>query len=161
MRSFAIATTLLASLAAVPAMAQPGPGHFRHGGGPLLEGVTLSDAQQNKVDALRQAGRTQNRATFEQLRAVHEQIDAALLGSGSVTEATLAPLLQQQEALQDRLEQARLTEQLAIRNILTPDQLGTAAATHAKLASLHDQEHALMARNATGGGASVPPPPAD
>ena len=126
----------------VAARAQPGPGGWHHGGG-LLDGIALTDDQKSKLHALMQAGRADTRALREQMRAIHEKIDATLLSPGSVTEATLAPMVQQQEALMQQMDAKHMSDEIAIRNLLTADQIAKASATHAQIAALHDQEHAL------------------
>ncbi len=142
-----------------PAMAQHGggagggPGGWHHGS-PLLEGVTLTDDQKTKVHALMKAEHGPG-SLFSQLRAVHEQIDDAVLGSGTVSEASLQPLAQQETALMQQLEAQRISNELAIRNMLTPAQLATASSTHAQMQALHQQERALMKAN------DMAPPPAD
>ncbi len=138
-----------------PAMAQRGggPGGWHHGS-PLLEGVTLTDDQRTKMHALMKAEHGPG-SLFAQLRAVHEQIDNAVLGSGTVSEASLQPLVQQETALMQQLEAQRISNELAIRNMLTPAQLATASSTHAQMEALHQQEHALMKAN------DMAPPPGD
>lgn len=137
-----------------PAHAQRGPGGWHHD--PLLEGVTLTSAQQTQVAALRKSNWQADRTLFDQLHAIQEKIDAALLASGTVTEASVAPLLQQKEAVQQQLDAARLAEQVAVRNLLTDAQVSAASANHAQMESLHAQERALHAQ---GQGPDAPPPP--
>ncbi|MCQ8277410.1 Spy/CpxP family protein refolding chaperone [Acetobacteraceae bacterium KSS8] len=129
------------------AHAQHGPGFWRHD--PLLAGVTLTDAQQQKIDALNKSDRHANKSLFQQVRAIDKKIDAALLTPGPVSEANLAPLVQQKAALMAQLDSARLSQEIAVRNLLTDDQLAIAAATRAKLDSLREQERALHAASAT------------
>lgn len=143
----AIAIAGLTAATVPAAVAQPGPGGWHHGS-VLLDGVTLTDSQTTRLHALMQAGRADSQSLRDQIRTVHEQIDTALLSSGTVTEATLAPLLLQQEALAQQLDAKRLSSQVAIRNLLTPDQMAAAASMHAKLVSLHEQEHALRQQDA-------------
>jgi homoserine dehydrogenase len=78
------------------------------------------------------------------MHAVHEQITTLLLGSGTVTEDQLAPLLRQEDQLRAQEEKTRMAEVLAIRNMLTPEQLAQAASVHAQMEALHQQEKALM-----------------
>ncbi len=152
---FALATTGALGAGLAPAMAQHGggPGGWHHGS-PLLEGVTLTDDQKSKLHALMKSEHGPN-SLFAQLRAAHEQIDSAILGSGTVSEASLQPLVQQEVSLMQQVEAQRVSNELAIRNMLTPAQLATASSTHAQMEALHQQEHALMK---TG---DVVPPPAD
>lgn len=150
-------------MASVAAQAQPGPGF--HGGfhhESLLEGVTLTDAQQTQVHALRKASWQATRPIMQQLHAVQEQIDSALLSSGTVTEANLAPLVQQKESLMQQLDAQHVSEQIAVRNLLTADQIAQASTSHAKLEALHAQEMTLRRQNAPAGApAGVPPADAE
>jgi Spy/CpxP family protein refolding chaperone len=81
---------------------------------------------------------------MEQLRSVHEQRATAILSSGAVTAEALQPMVAQEETLRAQLDTIRLNTELQIRALLTPEQLAQAAATHAKLESLHEQEHAVV-----------------
>lgn len=126
-------------------LAQPGPGGpggWHHGPG-LLDGVTLTDDQKTRLQALMKAGREDRGSLHEQLHAVREKIDSTLLSSGDVTAAMLAPLVQQQEALMQQLDAKQLSDEIAIRNMLTAAQIAQASSAHAQLVSLHAQERAL------------------
>jgi Spy/CpxP family protein refolding chaperone len=125
------------------ALADPG-GHGFHHGEEFLRGVSLTDAQREQVRQIEQAGWTQAKSGFEQMRSVHEQIMSRLLSPGSVSEADLAPLVQQEQALRAQMDERRLTAALQIRQVLTPQQLAEAAAKHQQIESLHEQEHQLM-----------------
>ena len=158
---FALATSVLATAGTVgaglaPAMAQHGggPGGWHHGS-PLLEGVTLTDDQKTKLHALMKSEHGPN-SLSAQLRAVHQQIDGAILSNGTVSEASLQPLVQQEVSLMQQVEAQRVSNELAIRNMLTPSQLATASSTHAQMTALHQQEHALMSA-----GDTAQPQPAD
>ena len=141
-RKTLLTTAIVGLIGCGVASAQPGPGGWHHGGG-LLEGVTLTENQQAQVHALMQSEHQSTRSLRQQVHAIHEQIETTLLSSGNVTEATLAPLQQQEASLMQQLEAEHLSSQIAIRNLLTADQLTQAASTHAKMVSLHDQERAL------------------
>ncbi len=153
---FALATLGTVGAGSVPAMAQHGggPGGWHHGS-PLLEGVTLTDDQTTKLHALMQSQHGPD-SLHAQLRAVHGQIDDAILSGGTVSEASLQPLVQQEVSLMQQVEAQRISNELAIRSMLTPAQLATASSTHAQMEALHQQEHALM--NARDG---AQPQPAD
>lgn len=133
------------------ALAQPGPGGpggWHHDGG-LLEGISLTDDQKTKLHALMKSGHADEKALHEQLRTIHENIDAALLSSGSVTATTLAPLVQQQEGVMQQLDAMHISNEIAVRNLLTADQIAKASSTHAQLAVLHQQEQALHSASAS------------
>jgi len=155
-----LAAALTAGLASA-ALAQPGPppgpGGWHggwHGGG-MLDGVTLTDSQKTQLHTLMKTSRQNGHAVGEQMRQVHEKIDALLFSTGSVTEAQLAPLLQQEASLMQQIEQQHIENELAVRNLLTPDQLSKAASTHSRLVALHEQERALR-----GHPGDMPPPDA-
>jgi Spy/CpxP family protein refolding chaperone len=125
------------------ALADPG-GHGYHHGDDFLRGVSLTEAQRDQVRQIEQAGWAQAKNGFEQMRAVHEQIMAKLLAPGSVTEADLAPLVQQAQALRAQADEQHVMRELQLREVLTPQQLAEAASHHQQLESLHEQEHQLM-----------------
>ncbi len=138
--SMLLATALLGFVSA--ASADPGErGH--HGEDELFRGVAMTDAQKAEIRKIEQAGWAQAKSGFQQMRGVHEQIMARLLAPGSVSEADLAPLMQQEQALRAQLEEQRLASALQIRQVLTPQQLAEAAEKHQQLESLHDQERQI------------------
>lgn len=141
-----VAAAVLGLACAGAASAHPGPGGgpggWHHGGG-LLDGVTLTDSQKTKVHALMKAEHQDSKSLRDQLHAVHEQIETKLLSAGDVTEATIAPLAQQEASLMQQLGAKHVAEEIALRNLLTSDQIAKASSIHAQLASLHNQEHAL------------------
>ncbi|MGI4747283.1 MAG: periplasmic heavy metal sensor, partial [Janthinobacterium lividum] len=81
-RKILVAATVLGLASVGAASAQPGPGGgpgaWHHGDG-LLEGVTLTDSQKTKVHALMKAEHQDSKSLFDQLHAVHEQIETTLL----------------------------------------------------------------------------------
>ena len=125
------------------AHAQGWGGHGGHRLFGLLEGVTLSDTQQQQVHADIKAGFQATKSTRQALRAIDEQIASAMLSSGSVTATTLTPMIQQQEQLKAQLDQERLTVALQVRGVLTAAQIAQAAQAHSALAALHQQEEAI------------------
>ncbi len=136
-----LATSL--SVAYGTALADPG-GHGYHHGEDFLRGVSLTDTQRDQVRQIEQTGWSQAKSGFEQMRSVHEQIMARLLSPGAVSQADLAPLVQQEQALRAQMDERRLEAALQIRQVLTPQQLAEAAAKHQQIESLHEQEHQLM-----------------
>ncbi len=125
-----------------------------HGwGGPrgdmLTRGIALTDAQKDQIHTIEKSAWAANKATMKQLRSIHEQITTKMLSAGSLTEADITPLLQEEESLKATLDQAHLATELQVRGVLTADQLAQAATLHQQLATLHAQEHALMQSSAT------------
>ncbi len=132
-----LTTALIACSGA--AVAQPWHGDH-HGGNELFRGVTLTDAQKAQIKTIEQAGWAQAKPVMEQMRAIHEQIEARMLAAGDVSEADMAPLVTQEENLRNQLDQQRLARGLQIRQVMTPTQLAEAATKHQQLESLHEQE---------------------
>jgi Spy/CpxP family protein refolding chaperone len=138
-------TAGLASSAA--ALAQPAGGRWAGGGGlgEALHAVQLSSAQQQQIHQIMSAARAQNAPQLAQMKALQQQMTTTLLSSGSVTEAQLLPLEQQQESIRSQLDLSRMQTAMAIRNVLTSAQLTQAASAQAQLSALHAQEHAIVA----------------
>lgn len=122
--------------------------------GEVLHTLQLSSTQQQQVHQIMSQAHAANAPVMSQICALQQQIDKTLLASGSVTEAQLLPLVQQQETLRRQIDVVRLQSAVAVRNLLTSAQLTQAAATQAQLATLHQQEHAIMESAAEAG----PPP---
>jgi Spy/CpxP family protein refolding chaperone len=125
------------------AVAQEGGWH--HGGGEgmeLLHGVSLTDAQRDQVHSIEKTGRTQMKPLMRQMFKIHEQISSDLLAGATAEQLT--SLMQQEESLRNQMDAERLALAVQVRGVLTPDQLTQAATQHAKLAALHQEEHALM-----------------
>ena len=136
----ALATALVAFSGT--AIAQPW--HHHEGAGELTQGVTLSDAQQAQLKTIEETARTAAKPLMQQMHGVHEQILTQMLGSNAVTEADLAPLVQQEEGLRNQLDQIRLNAGLQIRGVMTAPQLAEAASRHQQLSALRQQEHQVM-----------------
>jgi len=144
---------LCAPLMAAPSAAQGmGMGHgdmmAMHGGGSpfmmLLKSANLTAAQQQQVRLILNADRAKMEGIHKQLFALHEQISAKLFGTGAVTSADLKPLVQQASRLESELNQAMADTAIAIRNVLTQDQIKRLAEVQQKLHSLHAQMQGLM-----------------
>jgi Spy/CpxP family protein refolding chaperone len=148
-------TVVFAAALAVSAIAGAHAQGWGHHGGHgqmlfgLLDGVTLTDSQQQQIHADMKASFGATRSTRHQLRALEQQIAAAMTSSGSVTSATVTPLIQQEETLRGQLDQARMTLALQIRGVLTAQQLAQAAQAQSQLQSLHQQEERIAHPGAT------------
>jgi protein CpxP len=132
-----------AMLLAGAAIAQP-HGEWGHGPMEFLHGLNLSEAQQAQVQQIFKNGFETIKPLMEKLHAAHEAEVNQVLGAGDVTAASLAPAIAQEETLRAQLDQAHVATMLQIRAVLTPEQLAAAAAKHAQIEQLHEQEHALM-----------------
>jgi Spy/CpxP family protein refolding chaperone len=138
------AVTACALSATGVAVAAPHGGWGGGEGMELLHSVSLTDAQKEQAHAIEKAAWASSKPIMEQLRSVHEQRATAMLSSGAVTAEALQPMVAQEESLRSQLDAIRLNTELQIRALLTPEQLAQAAATHAKLTALHEQEHAVV-----------------
>jgi Spy/CpxP family protein refolding chaperone len=139
-----VAAVAACALSAGAAVAAPHGGWGGGEGMELLHSVTLTDAQKEQAHTIEKAAWASSRPIMEQLRSVHEQRATAMLSSGAVTAEALQPMVAQEETLRAQLDTIRLNTELQIRALLTPEQLAQAAATHAKLSALHEQEHAVV-----------------
>ncbi len=110
----------------------------------LLHSINLTDAQKEQAHTIEKAAWASAKPIMEQLRAAHQQMATAMLATGTVTAESLQPMVTQEESLRAQLDTIHLNAALQIRALLTPDQLAQAAATQAKLESLHEQEHAVV-----------------
>jgi Spy/CpxP family protein refolding chaperone len=108
-----------------------------------LRAANLTADQKTKIHDAFKANWSQKEALVKQLRSIHEQIDAKLLGPGAVAASDIAPLQQQAEKVRQQIAQQNLDTVLKIRGMLTPDQLKRMNDVHQKVASLWEQMKAL------------------
>ncbi|WP_428377560.1 periplasmic heavy metal sensor [Lichenicoccus sp.] len=142
MRNLLTAGAVVAAMAGT-ALAQGWGGHAAGARG-AFAGAQFTASQQTQVHSIMQAAHQQTASARTQIQSLQQQIDTLLLSSGSVTEAQITPLVQQQETLRQQLDASRISTEIAVRNLLTSSQLAAAASTHAQLSALHQQEHAVM-----------------
>jgi Spy/CpxP family protein refolding chaperone len=154
-----IAAASAALLCAQPLVAQPsaaqsttmgGFGHHGMGGmhgSPflmLLRSADLTPAQRSQIQLILNSNRTQMEALHGQLQSIHEQFAAKLLGQGSVTGADLKPLMEQAARAEAQLTENMANTAVAVRNVLTAEQVKKLAEVHRKLHALHNQIRGLM-----------------
>jgi Spy/CpxP family protein refolding chaperone len=145
LRRLVIAAAAAGALGAAGAVAQPMGPEFHHGGGmEFLHGLNLTDAQKAQIQQIHKAGWAQMKSIMTQMRSVHEQLVNKMLTAGDVTAEDLTPLVTQEEALRNQMDNLHLSQTLQMRNVLTSAQLAQAASTHTKIEALHAQEHAVM-----------------
>ncbi len=121
-------------------------GMMMHRGGAFmasLRAANLTADQKTKIHETFKANWEQKEALVRQLKSIHEQVDAKLLGPGAVTAKDIAPLQAQEQKIREQLGQQNLDTVLKIRGMLTPDQLKRMSEVHQKLASLREQMRAL------------------
>ncbi|MDB5108263.1 MAG: hypothetical protein JWM69_1204 [Candidatus Binatus sp.] len=134
-------------------------GHMhRHGGSSLgiplpllLRNANLTDAQKQQVHQIFESRHTSRKAEWEQLKAAKEQIKAKFASSGPVTAADLSGPMQQITQIQNQMAQEELQDALAVRNLLTPDQLKSLATTQSKLDQIRGEMKSLFAKSTSTG----------
>jgi protein CpxP len=110
----------------------------------LLKSANLTEAQKAQAHEIFRSAHEQMKPVYQQFHALHEQIAAKLLSPGTVTAADLAPFTQKAYRLQEKIDQSMVDTALAVRNLLTADQLNHLAQVHQQLQSLHAQIKGLM-----------------
>ena len=147
-------------LGAQTAAAQPmGMAHLAHMGGGmhgsaflmLLRSADLTPVQQSQIQLILNSNKAQMQALHAQLESIHEQFAAKLLNQGSVSAADLKPLVQEAARVEAELTENMATTAIAVRNILTSEQVKKLAEVHRKLHALHTQVRSLL-----GSGGNVP-----
>ena len=118
----------------------------------LLRSADLTPAQQQQVQLILNSNKAQMESLHNQLRAIHEQFAAKLLGQGTVTSADLKPLLDQAARAEADLTENMANTALAVRNVLTPTQIKKLGDVHRKLHALHNQIQGLMGSGDDAGG---------
>lgn len=133
-------------------MGRPGPGGAM-GDGPgmflpmLLRGIDLTADQRTQVRAIMDSYRSTFPALFKQLHEAHEALATILLTPGEVDAKVLAQQLDSVTQIRAQLLQKGTDVMLAVRQILTADQLAQAAQIKTRLQALHDEMHSLMHGN--------------
>lgn len=144
-------TGLAATLLATAALAQPGtfempvpPPMMDSGAGRvlalLLRPDGLSDAQEAQVHDIMEGDRDAVHAAMDKLRDANEALSQALLASEAPSAESLATLGEQIGALREQLVAQQVQTALAVRAILTPEQLADAAARRDRLANRRERD---------------------
>ena len=110
----------------------------------LLKSANLTDSQRAQVREILKSEHAQMKTVHQEFMAIHEQLADKLLSPGKVTAAELAPLEQKAYRYQQQIDQGMIDTALAIRNILTSDQLNHLSQVNKQLESLHSQIQSVM-----------------
>jgi Spy/CpxP family protein refolding chaperone len=127
-----------------PPMMMKGMGHMMMGDTPsimvplVLRHANLTADQQAQVHKIMEADHQNLRALFSQLQTANNELADKLFAPGKVQAADLAPQVQRITQLRQQLMEQGLKTALAIRAVLTPEQL-------AKVAQLKDRMEKLQA----------------
>jgi Spy/CpxP family protein refolding chaperone len=150
MRRFNVVVVLASLFLGAPvALSQmhggPGGGfEGMHGMHMLLRAANLTPDQKNQVHDFMKAERTQNKATFQQIRALQEQIADKLAGTAAVNLNDLNALQGQITQLRGQIALQSMKTAVQIRTLLTPVQVSKVADMHVKMKALREQEHQLF-----------------
>jgi Spy/CpxP family protein refolding chaperone len=143
----------LAAFAAGPSQAQPmgGPPMGRMGHGDpammlhmVLKSADLTPDQQNQVRKIMEDDHQQLRALFTQLQAANSQLADKLFAPGAVQSADLAPQVQQITQLRQQLMERGVKTALAVRAVLTPDQLAKVRQMRDRIDQLQTEMRTLL-----------------
>jgi len=159
--SFAAGLLVAAPASAEPSMSGMGMSHAHGGMGhhmdamggdshfmTLLRSANLTPQQHAQMRQILKNEKAQMKSINESFHALHEQIADKLLAPGNVTAADLAPLEQKANRYQEQIGRNMIDTAIAIRSILTPEQISRLAQVHQQLQSLHEQIHNILGSDA-------------
>ena len=123
-----------------------GPPPLMHGEDPMriLQGLKLTADQEAQVQKILEANRPVFKELFDQLRSAQDALATRLLSPGDLSPAEMKPLLDKTLQIRQQLAEHGLQTMLAVRAVLTPDQLAQAAERRKKLKELGEQFRALQ-----------------
>lgn len=110
----------------------------------MLHRPDLTPEQQKRVQDILSADREQLHSLFRQLDAANDALAAKVVAPGAVDAATLQPDVDRVARLRQALMEQGLKTALAVRAVLTPEQLAKTADVQAKLRTLQQQMHELL-----------------
>lgn len=152
----AVAATLLGGIMLVAARAEPpDPGHLMGSGRLLgsrgamllpliLKHAKLTPEQGQQVQKIMQSDRTRLRDLSRQLEAANEQLADKLFAPGKVEIGDLTPQLQHIGLLRQQLMEQGLKTALAVRAVLTPEQLAKVNQLKDQLRKLRTEMRSLL-----------------
>ncbi len=133
-----------------PPMGAPPMGGMMHGDGPgmmlrmALKQADLTAEQQNQVRKIMEADHQTLRTLFTQLQTANNQLADKLFGPGAVQAADLTPQVQQITHLRQQLMEQGVKTALAIRAVLTPQQLAKVSQTKDRIEKLQAEMRSLF-----------------
>jgi Spy/CpxP family protein refolding chaperone len=110
----------------------------------VLKGVDLTDAQEKQVREIMADHRATFRTLFGELQAAHKDVADKLFAPGSVRAEDLTPQMQRVAELREQLMQEGLKVALAVRGVLTLEQLAKAAELKDRMRALHTEMRGLF-----------------
>lgn len=139
-----------------PPMMMKGMGgpHMMFGGdGPsamlplVLRHANLTPDQQTQVHKIMEAEHQSLQALFKQLQTANDQLADKLFAPGAVQAADLTPQVQQITQLRQQLMEQGLKTALAIRAVLTPDQLAKVSQLKTRMEKLQAEMRSIFESN--------------
>ncbi len=112
----------------------------------LLRNANLTEAQKQQVHKIFSDRRTARKSEFEQLKAAREQIAVKYASAGPVTAADLSGPMQQINQVQGQMMKEQLQDAIAVRNLLTPDQVKNLGQTKSKLDQIRSAMKSLFGK---------------
>jgi hypothetical protein len=110
----------------------------------FLKMANLTPAQQAQIHQVMEVQGKKSAVMMEQLRTVEEQISTRLLSPQPLKLGDLAPLEKQAAQLKQQIDENLVETSLAVRNVLTSDQLKHLAQEREQLESLRRQIETLI-----------------
>jgi Spy/CpxP family protein refolding chaperone len=136
-----------------PMMGPPPMGRMMHGDSPammlhmVLRQADLTPDQRTQVQKIMEADHQNLRTLFAQLQAANSQLAEKLLAPGTVQAADLAPQVQQITQLRQQLMEQGVKTALAVRAVLTPQQLAKVAKTKDRMEKLQAEMRSIFEGN--------------
>jgi len=112
-----------------------------------LKKLDLTPTQESRIEEIMAAQQGSLKSLFKQLEAAHEQVTAKFLAPGSLSTADFAQHTQNISQLREQLMQEGLKAALAIREVLTPEQLAKAAQMQQKMRAMRTEMRQLFEDN--------------
>ncbi len=110
----------------------------------LLKHVHLTPEQTKQVQAIMDGDRQNLRSLLTQLQTANDQLASKMFAPGNVQPADLAPQIQTVNQLRQQLMERGVKTALAIRTVLTPEQLTKAAQLKDRLQKVHAEMRSLF-----------------
>ncbi len=110
----------------------------------LLKHVHLTPEQTKQVQAIMDGDRQNLHSLLTQLQSANDQLASKLFAPGNVQPADLAPQIQTVNQLRQQLMEHGVKTALAIRTVLTPEQLAKAAQLKDRLQKVHAEMRSLL-----------------
>ena len=113
----------------------------------VLKHAKLTPEQTKQVQAIMDTDRQALRTLFTQLEAANSQFTNKLFAPGAVQAADLTPQVQQISQLRQQLMEQGVKTALAIRAVLTPEQLAKVSQLNDRIQKLHAEMRSIFEGN--------------